>query len=319
MEAMRAAADYSKSQTGRTMIVMFDGHVIFEQYDNGGAIDQPQNLSSGAKIFFGAAAVAAVQDGLIKLDGPASENIPEWKNDPIKSTITYRQLLNMTSGLTHPVGDDAKKISWQKQLAMPMAAKPGEHFVYGGYQLEVFAYALEHKLAPETYAQYLNRRVLDRIGIKFDVPQRAADGRPQTGPNQVTAREWANFGEFIRREGNWSNEQILSPNLLRDCFKGSKANPAYGLAWWLKSPMPEELVRNADADVIRLWDKIANSNWLPNDLAAAVGGRDQRLYIMPSLKLVIVRQGNRSEGFNDLEFLGLLLNHSNAAPSTKAN
>src|SRR5918992_16303 len=68
VEAMKAAADYSKSHTGHTMVVMFDGKVVFEQYDNGGAIDKPHYLASGAKGFVGAAAVAAVQDGLIKLD-----------------------------------------------------------------------------------------------------------------------------------------------------------------------------------------------------------------------------------------------------------
>ena len=91
------------------MVVMFDGKVVFEQYDNGGAREQPHSLASGAKCFVGPAAVAAVQDGLIKLDDPAVENIPEWKDDPAKSTITYRQLLSMTSGLTHPTGDDGKK------------------------------------------------------------------------------------------------------------------------------------------------------------------------------------------------------------------
>jgi len=30
-EAMKAAADYSKSQSGQTMVVMFDGKVIFER------------------------------------------------------------------------------------------------------------------------------------------------------------------------------------------------------------------------------------------------------------------------------------------------
>src|SRR5262245_2956169 len=70
-EPMKAAADYSKSHTGQTMLVMFDGKVIFEQYDNGGAVEQPQNPASGAKSFIGAAALAAVQDGLIKLDNRA--------------------------------------------------------------------------------------------------------------------------------------------------------------------------------------------------------------------------------------------------------
>ncbi len=57
-------------------------------------------LASGSKSFVGLAAVAAVQDGLITLDDPASESLVEWKSDAKKSTITYRQLLTMTSGLT---------------------------------------------------------------------------------------------------------------------------------------------------------------------------------------------------------------------------
>ncbi len=308
VEAMRAAAEYSKSQTGHAMVVMFDGKVIFEQYDNGGAIDKPHSLASGAKCFVGPAAVAAVQDGLIKLDNPASENIPEWKDDPEKSTITYRQLLNMTSGLTHPTGDDGKKMPWKKKIAMPMAAKPGEHFEYGGYELGVCTYALEHKLAPESFSQYLKRRILDPIGIKVPARPRAGDGSPTVGPGNVTARDWATYGEFIRREGNWNNQQILDPALLRACFKGSKANPAYGLTWWLKSPVSEELIRTADAEVTKNWGKVANCNRLPDDLAAALGAGSQRLYIMPSLKLVVVRQANdRSGGFQDLEFLSLLL------------
>ena len=147
VEAMRAAAEYSKSQTGQTMVVMFDGKVIFEQYDNGGAMEKPHYLASGTKCFAGPGVIAAVQDGLIKLDNPASENISEWKNDPQRSTITYRQLLSMTSGLTHPTSDDERRMSWKKKIMMPMAAKPGERFEYGGYELGVCIYALEHKLA----------------------------------------------------------------------------------------------------------------------------------------------------------------------------
>jgi CubicO group peptidase (beta-lactamase class C family) len=306
-EAMKAAADYSKSRTGKTMVVMFDGQIIFEQYDNGGAKEQPHRLASGAKSFDAAVAVAAIQDGLIKLDNPAAENIREWKDDPEKSTITYRQLLNMTSGLTIPAGDDEKRMPFQKQLAMPMAARPGERFQYGGFQLGLFAYALEQKLAPETFAQYLQRRIFDPIGIKIPARPRAADGRPTMGPSNMTARDWATYGEFIRREGNWNHQQILDPALLRDCFKGSKANPAYGLTWWLKSPVSEELIRHADAEVTKHWAKVANSQWLPDDLIAALGAGQQRLYVIPSRKVVIVRHGNANDGFSDLELLGLLL------------
>ncbi len=307
-EAIRSAAEYSKFQTGHALVVMFDGKIIFEQYDNGGTMDKPHSLASGAKCFVGPAACAAVQDGLIKLDDPAVENIPEWKHDPEKSTITYRQLLSMTSGLAHPISDDEKRMAWKKKIALPMAAKPGQRFQYGGYELGVFAYALEHKLASESFSQYLNRRILDPIGIRVPTRPRDADGSPTVGPSNVTARDWATYGEFIRREGSWNNKQILDPTLLRDCFSGSKANPAYGLTWWIKSPVSEELIRTADAEVTKHWGRVANCDWLPADLVAALGAGTQRLYIMPSLKLVVVRQANdRRGGFDDLEFLSLLL------------
>jgi hypothetical protein len=52
---------------------------------------------------------------------------------------------------------------------------------------------------------------------------------------------------------------------------------------------------------------VANATWLPTDLVAACGAGKQRLYVIPSLKLVIVRQGSLSRGFSDIEFLGRLL------------
>src|SRR5688500_8913867 len=79
---IKSAADYSKANGGQTMVVSFDGKRVFEQYGNGGAVDQLQGLVSGVKSFVGVVAVAAVADGLIRLDDPASESITEWKDDP---------------------------------------------------------------------------------------------------------------------------------------------------------------------------------------------------------------------------------------------
>ena len=56
-------------------------------------------------------------------------------------------------------------------------------------------------------------------------------------------------------------------------------------------------------------EDIVRSDWLPEDLFMAAGAGKQRLYVIPSLKLVIVRQGAflGSRGFSDAEFLGFLL------------
>ena len=54
--------------------------------------------SSANKSFSGIAALAAVHDGLFRLDDPVSDTITEWRNDPRKSRITIRQLLSQTRG-----------------------------------------------------------------------------------------------------------------------------------------------------------------------------------------------------------------------------
>src|SRR5437588_551222 len=93
------AAKYSESKRGIAMLVIQNGTTIFEHYANGGSAEGRWPIFSGTKSFWGMAALCAVRDGLIKLDQPVAETISEWKNDPRKSQITIRQLLNFTDGI----------------------------------------------------------------------------------------------------------------------------------------------------------------------------------------------------------------------------
>ncbi len=205
------------AQKGQTCIVMFDGRVVFERYDNGGAVGKLQMLASGSKSFVGVAAVAAVQDKLLKLDELASENIPEWKDDPKKAAITYRQLLTLTSGLT--AGERGKAVNapaWKIIAGKPMTGIPGEQFGYGAYHLNAFGYALERKLGNETFEAFLNRRVFDPIGIKVVWRFKCDDGHPQVGGGAfMTALDWAKFGELVRQRGKWEGKQVATHDHLR--------------------------------------------------------------------------------------------------------
>ncbi|MBC8102132.1 MAG: beta-lactamase family protein [Cytophagales bacterium] len=304
---LKAAAAYSQANRGQAMLVMREGKVVFEQYDSGGSPDRRQMLASGSKSFVGLAAVAAVEDKILKLDDRVSEVIPEWNADPAKSRITYRHLLTLTSGLTAGErGAATRAPSWRAIADKPMLGKPGRQFEYGAYPLNTFAYALERKLKTETFEAYLKRRILAPIGITAEWRFRCDDGHPQVGGGAfVTARDWAKFGEFVRRGGTVDGRQIVSPALLAECFQGTPQNPAYGLTWWLKKSVSPEIVRSIPL-LAGEWGEVANSPWLPGDLVAACGAGKQRLYVVPSLQLVIVRQGALSQSFSDLPFLQLL-------------
>ena len=312
--AMKAAADYSEANRGQTMVVLFDGKVVFERYDGGGSPGKVQMLASGSKSFVGVAAVVAVQDRLIGLDDPVSGSIAEWRGDPEKSKITYRQLLTLTSGLTPGErGTAVRAPAWKEIAAKPMTSKPGQRFEYGAYHLNTFAYALERTLGKETFEAYLKRRVLDPIGVKVEWRFRCGGGHPQVGGGAfMTARDWATFGEFVRLGGRWEGKEVIDEASLRACFRGTEQNPAYGLTWWLKTPVSPSLLR-AIPLLSREWGDVANSDRLPDDLVAACGAGKQRLYVIPSRKLVIVRQGQLSRGFSDVEYLDLLLRGKPAA------
>jgi CubicO group peptidase (beta-lactamase class C family) len=309
---LQLAWQYAQQVNSQTMLVMHDGAVIFEQYANGGSATKPQLLASGSKSFNGIVAQAAVEDGLIRLDDRVADVVPTWKTDPQKALITYRQLLTLTSGLDpSDIGGTKGRPSWNDVLAVPMVAAPGQTFDYGGNAFNAFAAALQRKLGSETYENYLKRRILNPLGITLVWGVRFDDGSPQVaGGAFMTARHWAAFGEWIRREGDWNGKQILAKRRLAECFVGTPQNPAYGLSWWLREPVSTDLLRSIPQLRDEVGGGIITSTYLPDDLVMAAGAGKQRLYVIPSLKLVVVRQGplqTTGVQFTDEEFLSRLL------------
>jgi dienelactone hydrolase len=130
----------------------------------------------------------------------------------------------------------------------------------------------------------------------------------------MTARDWARFGEFMRLGGVWEGKQLIRDDLLAECQQGTKQNPAYGLTWWLRKPVPEAIVQRVPI-LQRDMGDIVKSDWLPDDLFMAAGAGKQRLYVISSQQLVIVRQGSlsASRSFSDAEFLARLLRSAEAS------
>jgi CubicO group peptidase (beta-lactamase class C family) len=154
-----------------------------------------------------------------------------------------------------------------------------------------------------------NRLGLHRLNYKKDS---LGNPLPATG-FELTAREWARFGELLLGNGHYHGQQIVPAALLREALTGSQANPSYGLTFWLNSQAPN----GREADVERMLDlPWQNAQWTnvcickdaPADMAVALGSHFQRLYVIPSLNVVVVRQGSEAK-FSDAHFLKLLLGH----------
>jgi CubicO group peptidase (beta-lactamase class C family) len=369
-EAIAKAIAYSESKSGRAVLVMKDGVVIAEQYANGWSAERPHPLASGTKSFSGITAAAAVSDGLISLDELVSDTITEWKTDPRASRITVRELLNLTSGLEPNSellgrqGYGIKDLGGANDLAarlkggarekapenwyaavvkVPVTAEPGRTFRYGPTHFYAWGEFLTRKLAassrPErTCWDYLHARVLKPAGLEFPKTRFALDqqGNPNLpGGAHLTAREWAQWGEFVRRgcavraESGAAWTPVIDRDALEQCFVGSRANPQYGLTWWLLTGSDGSVANVGGSEGGRMRKRLGRgerpglADFAAGQTAAirdgngtvvkavmAAGAGKQRLYILPEHGLVIVRFAEMEQqgvGFSDTEFLKLVL------------
>jgi CubicO group peptidase (beta-lactamase class C family) len=308
------AAKYSESKRGASMLVMQNGRTIFERYANGGSPRGRWPIFSGTKSFWGIAALAAVHDGLFQLDDSVSDTITEWKSDPRKSQITIRQLLNQTDGIEGASRLQRASIRDRNAAAiqLPTVAEPGSAFIYGPSHLQIFSELLRRKLNGRGTARYIEARVLNRLGLGRLNYKKDAHGNPLPATGfELTAREWARLGELVLGRGNYHGRQIVSANLLRETFAGSQANPSYGLTFWLNLQAPV----GHEADFERMldlpwqsaqWKDVCICRDAPADMVVGLGSGYQRLFIIPSLKAIIVRQGSNAR-FSDAHFLRLVL------------
>ncbi|HEY7797709.1 MAG TPA: serine hydrolase, partial [Hyphomonadaceae bacterium] len=283
----------------------------------GGGPDKGHEIWSGTKSFTGVMAAIAVRDGLLTLDEKVADTITEWTSDPVKSQVTVRQLLSLTSGIGNQGQPGGRAPGYRTAIATPFTAAPGEKFQYGPQSFQVFGELIQRKLKargldPDSRA-FVKTRILDPIGMTWTDWRRTPEGDAIMAQGaSFTAREWAKFGEFIRKGGIApSGERLVDPSAFRELFIGSKANPAYGVSWWLPKATESPDVVTATIDLVR------HSAELPPDMVIAGGAGNQRLYVIPSCRLTVVRQAifnlqatlqeRRNDTWSDFTFIRTVL------------
>jgi len=273
-----AAAAYSAERRGVSFLVLRDGETLFEDYPNEGGADRGWELASGTKSFTGVMGAALIMDDAISSwDEACAETLTEWRGDE-RRRITLRHLLSLTSGIDG--GPIARPPAYADAIAQPAGAAPGARFAYGPTPFQIFGEIVRRKTNGDPL-EFLTQRVFGPLGISPTHWRRGRDGNPHMPSGAgFTARDWARFGWFVVREG----EGRVDRHALAECFQPSRANPGYGLSWWLLRPGLVPPGRNAGVEV----DARLEERFGPVSMAAGAG--NQRLYVIPEQRLVVVRQ-----------------------------
>jgi CubicO group peptidase (beta-lactamase class C family) len=279
-----AALAYAERHTLHGLLIEVDGAIVFERYANGYDETKPHALYSGTKSFWGITAAAAHDDGLLDLDEPVAQTVPEWGADAWHARVTLRDLLALTSGIGFG-GLGSAVPTYERALATPIKDEPGTRFTYGGIPLQVFGAVLARKLVARdlTPYAYLRERLLDPIGVRVGSWRSLKDGtQPLPTGAFLSPREWVKFGRFVLDRGRWNGAALVSETSLAPCFAGSSANERYGLGWWLRP--------------------IAT----PPGIVHASGSGGQAMYVIPSERAVVVKFG-QSASYKHDAFLKRLL------------
>lgn len=296
------AAAYSAERGGVSFLVVRNGIVLAEDYPGSDA-NARWPIGAGTKSFAPILAGSLAADGLLSLDDLVAFTFGEWTVHPVKAAISVRALLNGTSGIAF----NGEPRDAAAALALEPAAALGERFIDNPAPYMILVELARRKLAmagrlPDP-AQYLLDRTLCPIGCAPIGWTRGADGAPLLHDGMaVSARGWAQAGELIRRTGVWRATQLLDENAAREALRGTFAEPRRGMGFWLAAAARGADPAGADSDIWRA------SSPAPMDLAMAAGAGGQRLYIIPSMRMVVVRQSHATTGaWSDAQFLTSVL------------
>jgi CubicO group peptidase (beta-lactamase class C family) len=324
--AMANAATYSANTGGTAVLILQNGELIYEAYHNGADASTATHLHSATKGFWSLLAAHALETGLFdSYEERVAETITEWQDTdlhPYKRLITIRHLLTLSSGLsqdvnniqgTDPLADDIYQYVVD---SLNLNSAPGNVFQYGPSHYYAFGVLLERKLQQAGIEHdplaYLDSILLHPIGLEYDSWVHDDAGNPHL-PNgcYITPRNWMKFGQLLLQKGRWESTQLVDSNLVADLFTAPGPNPGHGHFVWLNHVDGYGAFPFMAAPAGSPGGFIYHHGY--NDIIGLLGAGKNRMYIIPSLNAVVLRQTlQENDNFDDHTFLAYLLDFSTA-------
>jgi CubicO group peptidase (beta-lactamase class C family) len=281
-DAVEDLNEYLILKHTKSFMILVNGRIVMEKYFDGHTQTSSWPWNSAGKTLVATTTGIAQEEGLLDINTSASQYLGAgWTSESAEkeNLITPRHLLTMTSGI-----NDESQLVVKSNLTY--LADAGTRWSYSNvFQIlmDVVAAASD-----QSFETYFDANLKNKIGM---------DGYWNNGAifkiYHSTTRSMARFGLLALNKGKWKDEQIINETFFNESITTSQnINPSYGYLWWLngksnymvpggQTVYPGNLVSNA-----------------PADMYAAMGAEDQRIYVVPSMNMVVVRMGDASDPDN---------------------
>ncbi|UCD53102.1 MAG: serine hydrolase [Phycisphaerales bacterium] len=323
-EKLDALRDSLAQRGTKALLIVRNDKIVCEWYAPGHGVEKKHYTASMAKALVGGMSLlVALNDGLIAVDDPAWRYIPQWANDPVRSKITIRHLATHSAGIEDAEASEQDRLAarqrgvtltaehmslpgwkggfWRQEpdpftLARdeaPVIFTPGTQYAYSNPGMGMLSYAVTASLKGSPYSDIrtlLRDRIMRPIGVRdsawsigygktFEVDRLRLVAN--WGGGSYTARATARVGLLMLHKGNWQGKQLIESRWVEEVVRPAgtplpgqppgNPQPASGLGWWT----------NADG----VWPQV------PRDAFAGAGAGNQVLLVVPSLDLIVVRNG----------------------------
>lgn len=276
--------NYLETKNTKGFIVLVDGKIAIEQYFNNHSANANWYWASAGKTLTSAVTGIAAQEGNLNLDEKVSAYLGNhWTTMPLakENLITNKHLLSMTSGI-----DDVSFGDCVTPECLTYKGDAGTRWAYHNVYVKLQDVITAATNSP--FEEYFSAKLRNKIGM---------DGKWNTVANNKvytsTTRSMARFGLLILNQGKWQNDVIIHADFIKKATSPSQnINKSYGYLWWINGQSSYRLPQTQ----FEFQGSIIPS--APLDMYMALGKNDQKIYVVPSKKMVVIRMGNAADEVN---------------------
>jgi len=280
-DSINALYDFLDEKNSKAFIVLKDGKIVLEKYFNDLGPDSFWYWASAGKALRATLLGIAQREGALSLDDKVSDHIDTgWTNCCLdkENLVQVRHLLTMSSGLDDRVADPY----CTDDTCLRYLANAGTRWAYHNAPYNLTRDVLESATG-ENLNRFTRTRILNLTGMDgFWLP---------SGYNTIfwsTARSMARFGLMTLNGGDWGVQPVLADTNYFKAMttRSQEINKSYGYLWWLNG---QETHMLPGTQVVFNGSIVPSA---PDDMYAGLGANDQKVYVVPSQNMVVVRLGN---------------------------
>lgn len=279
-DSVTSLLNYLDQRNTKAFVILVDGKVAIQHYFGTFKPDSIWYWASAGKTIISYLTGIAQQQNLLSISEPSNNYLgagftsctPTQEN-----AITIQHHLSMATGLN----DSGVDLECTTPNCLTYLAPPNTRWSYHNAPYKLLHNVLESasgKSLNLLTTQELKQKIGMQSGFWFDEVFYS------------NALDMARFGLLYLNSGWWAGNQLLTDTayLNQSISSSQSVNQSYGYLWWLNGKNSFMLPQS---QFVFQGSIIPNA---PADLYAALGKNDQKIYVVPSKNMVVVRLGNQA-------------------------